>query len=61
MAVLIDQERCPQNHPCPLVALCPVEAITQVGNELPQVDAQTCIECEACVNACAMGAMQMES
>ncbi|MDF1564020.1 MAG: 4Fe-4S ferredoxin [Deltaproteobacteria bacterium] len=43
---------CPQNHPCPVVRLCPVDAIEQEGNSAPKVDQESCIDCCACTNAC---------
>lgn len=43
---------CPQNHPCPVVRLCPVDAIQQEGHGLPVVDEEACICCCACTSAC---------
>lgn len=43
---------CPQNHKCPLVAACPVGAISQKGFELPQIDHEICIECGYCSTHC---------
>ncbi len=43
---------CPQNHRCPLVAACPVGAITQEGFGLPHIDNDTCIECGYCSAHC---------
>ncbi|MEF9924589.1 MAG: 4Fe-4S dicluster domain-containing protein [Muribaculaceae bacterium] len=56
MAIIIDSIRCPQNHRCPLIKLCPVQAITQEGYALPVIDNKKCIECGKCVNKCPMGA-----
>ncbi len=49
---VIVQERCPQNHPCPCISLCPVDALSQNGFEASTVDKDSCIECGACVDAC---------
>lgn len=40
----IIRERCPQDHTCPLISACPVEAISQAGWGAPAVDHQKCIE-----------------
>jgi ferredoxin len=31
MNILVDQNRCPQNHPCPSIRVCPTGAIVQAG------------------------------
>lgn len=53
-------ERCPQNHRCPLMMLCPVEAISQEGFLLPVIDHDKCVECGACVERCPKEAMYFE-
>ena len=57
MALTIDKERCPQNHRCPLLRVCPVEAITQNGYDLPVIDEAKCIECGKCTRYCGMSAV----
>ena len=52
MELYIDPALCPQNHPCPLVARCPAEAISQEGVGLPVIDPEKCIECGKCVKHC---------
>ncbi len=49
--------RCPQNHRCPLIRMCPKGAISQDGFGIPQIDADECIGCMACVRSCPMGAV----
>ncbi len=49
--------RCPQNHPCPLVRMCPVGAISQSGFRAPVIDDKKCIECGLCTVSCAYGAV----
>ena len=49
--------RCPQNHLCPLVGLCPVSAIVQRGFAAPTIDMSKCIDCGACSVSCAYGAV----
>ena len=43
MELYIDPALCPQNHPCPLVARCPAEAISQEGIGLPVIDSEKCL------------------
>ena len=53
----INPNRCPQNHRCPLIRLCPKYAISQEGVGLPSIDNSVCIKCMKCVKACPMGAV----
>ncbi len=50
--IVVRKEYCPQNHPCPTLKRCPVDAITQKGNAAPEVDDETCICCCKCVKSC---------
>ncbi len=52
--IVIRKELCPQNHPCPMVKVCPVGAISQVKYEAPTVDDDKCIGCCKCVARCAV-------
>lgn len=58
MSILVIQDRCPQNHPCPSVKVCPFQALSQVGNKAPVVDETLCTTCGKCVRFCPMGALQ---
>jgi len=60
MAISIIANRCPQNHRCPLLNVCPVDAISQNGIGLPVIDKSKCIDCGKCVSHCGMGAMQLK-
>ena len=60
MAIKIKAHLCPQNHRCPAIRVCPVDAIKQDGNELPTIDNDKCIDCGKCVKFCPMGALQLE-
>ena len=52
MALSIAPLLCPQNHRCPMIAICPAGAISQKGNALPAIDPEKCIECGKCVKHC---------
>ena len=58
--LVVKTARCPQNHPCPSVKVCPVGALTQKGFNAPNVDLNTCIKCGKCSNFCPMGALVLE-
>lgn len=38
MPLVVDKNRCPQNHRCPLISICPQQAISQTGFGLPRID-----------------------
>jgi Fe-S-cluster-containing hydrogenase component 2 len=59
MAIIVKEERCPQNHPCPAIRVCPVDAIHQAEYNAPMVDQDICISCGKCVRACPMDAFQV--
>lgn len=61
MSIQVVKERCPQNHPCPAIRSCPVDAITQKGFGLPKIDMDKCIQCKKCIKFCPMGAIQEKS
>lgn len=60
MKIVVDPRRCPQNHRCPAIGVCPVGAIEQEGFSLPTIDQEKCIECEKCFNFCPMRAFKDE-
>lgn len=55
----VNKNRCPQNHPCPSVKVCPVGALTQKGFSAPTVDKDKCIKCGKCVRFCPMRALNL--
>jgi len=55
--ITIDKNKCPQNHKCPAIKVCPVNAISQTNYELPRVNNEICIECKKCINFCPMRAI----
>jgi Fe-S-cluster-containing hydrogenase component 2 len=54
----VDGNRCPQNHSCPAINICPVGAISQEGFDLPQIDHKKCILCRKCTTFCPKLALQ---
>lgn len=56
--ITIDKNKCPQNHRCPSIAVCPVGAISQNEFELPVINQELCIECGKCINFCPRKAIQ---
>lgn len=52
-------ENCPQNHLCPSVLICPVEALKQERYEAPTVDQEACIRCGKCINFCPRKALEL--
>lgn len=57
--LVVDATRCPQNHFCPSVGVCPVDALSQTGFNAPTVDQDACISCGKCVNYCPMRALSL--
>ena len=53
-------ERCPQNHKCPAVKVCPVNALSQTDFNAPIVDYDKCIKCGKCANFCPKKALVLE-
>lgn len=52
MIYYIEPSICPQDHVCPLIGLCPVNAIQQNLNGLPVIDEEKCIKCGKCARRC---------
>jgi len=60
MSLKVIEYRCPQNHKCPAIAVCPVGALSQDGYKAPIVDNDKCIDCGKCARYCPSGALQLE-
>lgn len=50
--IQVVSQLCPQNHPCPVVQMCPTNAIKQEGFNAPTVDMDLCRECGICTMSC---------
>ncbi|MEG1896132.1 MAG: 4Fe-4S binding protein [Oscillospiraceae bacterium] len=60
MAIKVIVSKCPQNHPCPAVKVCPVGALVQEGFKAPTVVEDKCISCGKCSNFCPKKALVLE-
>lgn len=56
----VNKARCPQNHPCPSVKVCPVGALSQQGFSAPTVNHDKCIRCGKCVAFCPGRALSLK-
>lgn len=61
MPVKIDKTKCPQNHPCPSVNVCPEGALSQTGFAAPIVDKEKCSECGICASFCPMNVFSKDA
>ena len=52
MSFYIDSMICPQDHACPLIKMCPADAIHQNKNGLPIIDEEKCVKCGKCARQC---------
>jgi len=57
--LLVNVARCPQNHPCPSIRVCPTGALTQKGFRAPDVSQEKCVGCGKCVRYCPMRALSL--
>ncbi len=59
MRIIVNSAKCPQNHLCPSIAVCPQGAISQKDiYSLPLVDETACVICEKCMRFCPKGAFE---
>lgn len=56
----VSLKRCPQNHRCPVVKVCPVDAISQTGYAAPEIDMNKCVKCGKCIRYCPTRAISFE-
>ena len=60
MSVKVVTSRCPQNHKCPAIRVCPFNAITQKGYSAPVIVLEKCVSCGKCTSFCPMGALVLD-
>lgn len=59
MKLIVNQDKCPQNHKCPSIPVCPQNAITRKDvNSLPVIDESLCVLCGKCMSFCPKGAFE---
>lgn len=58
--LVLDLQKCPANHSCPAVKVCPMEALSQRDSmSAPVIDLQKCVACGACIRICGRKALQL--
>ncbi|MDA3953693.1 MAG: 4Fe-4S ferredoxin [Bacteroidales bacterium] len=51
--IIVNENYCPQNHPCPSTRVCPVGAISQKSvYSAPEIDYGKCTRCGICLGTC---------
>ncbi|HKL09525.1 MAG TPA: 4Fe-4S binding protein [Bacteroidales bacterium] len=51
--IVVNENFCPQNHPCPSTGICPVGAITQKSPfSAPEINYSKCTGCGICLRSC---------
>lgn len=58
--LVVLKNRCPQNHACPSMRVCPTGALKQQGFAAPTVDDEKCIKCGKCVRFCPRVALVLQ-
>lgn len=58
--LVVNKNRCPENHPCPSIRVCPTGALKQHGYDAPTVDMSKCVKCGKCVRYCPMRAISLK-
>ncbi|MFA9422960.1 MAG: 4Fe-4S binding protein [Sedimentibacter sp.] len=58
--LVLNKSRCPQNHSCPSVRACPVDALTQKKFEAPKINLNKCVKCGKCLRVCPTGAISFQ-
>ncbi|NCB41328.1 MAG: 4Fe-4S ferredoxin [Clostridia bacterium] len=59
-SLVVSLKRCPQNHRCPVIKACPVDAISQSGYAAPKIDMNKCVKCGKCIKYCPTRAISFE-
>ncbi len=56
--ITVNPKKCPQDHACPMIPICPQKAISQIRVELPIVDLDKCVGCGVCIRHCPRDAFE---
>lgn len=49
----VNANYCPKNHACPVVKICPTDAIIQDSiYSAPRIDESKCVKCGKCTQTC---------
>lgn len=56
----IHSNRCPRNHRCPCVGICPAGAVSQKGFDAPEIDDTKCTGCGLCMRMCPYGVFSLD-
>lgn len=60
MSIKVETSKCPQNHRCPSIRVCPTGALSQKRYEAPKVDESKCINCGKCIFFCPFAVFEVE-
>ena len=58
--IVVLPDRCPQDHICPLLKMCPQKAINQKEFKAPTINNEKCVECLICVENCPYNAVVLD-
>jgi len=59
--IKVEASRCPQNHVCPVIRVCPAGAITQKDPfSAPEIDEEKCTICGKCTKYCGYRAFEVK-
>ena len=53
MKITVNPQKCPQNHRCPSIEVCPKDIYS-----LPEIDGEKCIVCGKCMKFCPKDAFE---
>ncbi len=58
--LILDLQKCPANHHCQAVAVCPMDALYQADeHHAPEINYNLCVACGACTRRCGKQALQI--
>ena len=58
--LVLDLQKCPANHSCPAVRVCPIDALHQTSDHhAPEINYNLCVACGNCTRVCGMKALQL--